>query len=93
MTATDTAFRRNKASADGGAIYQDNPFGTGTLFITGGRITGNSAGGGGIYNYGSTNDKTGPPRRQESHISPSTTVGNNQPDNCAPLGSIPTCTG
>ena len=76
-TVTDTAFRRNKASADGGAIYQDNLFGSGILSITGGRISGNSAGGdgGGIYNYGSANYKIGPPPAKV-YISPSTTVRN-----------------
>jgi predicted outer membrane repeat protein len=94
VTATDTTFRRNKASADGGAIYQINTFGSGILSIKGGRVTGNSAGGdgGGIYNYGSANYKVGPPPA-EVYISPSTTVRNNQPDNCAPLGSIPSCAG
>jgi predicted outer membrane repeat protein len=86
-TVTDTTFRRNKASADGGAIYQENLFGVGTLHITGGRITGNTAGGdgGGIYN-------AGPPGGKAS-VSPSTTVRNNLPDNCAPLGSVGGCTG
>ena len=86
-TVTDTAFRRNKASADGGAIYQVNLFGDGTLGINGGRITGNTAGGdgGGIYNAG--------PHAGTASISPSTTVRDNQPDNCAPLGSVAGCTG
>ena len=84
---TDTTFAGNKASEDGGAIYQTNPFGSGTLSITGGRITGNSASGdgGGIYN-------AGPPAGRAS-VSQSTTVSNNKPDNCAPLGSVLGCTG
>jgi predicted outer membrane repeat protein len=86
-TVTDTTFAGNKASEDGGAIYQTNPFGSGTLSITGGRITGNSASGdgGGIYN-------AGPPAGRAS-VSQSTTVSNNKPGNCAPLGSVVGCTG
>jgi predicted outer membrane repeat protein len=87
-TATDTAFRRNKASTNGGAIYQDNYFGDGTLSIVGGRIAGNTAGGdgGGVYN-------ATPHVGSVASISPSTTVRNNQPDNCAPTGSVGGCTG
>ncbi len=87
VSVTDTAFRWNEASADGGAIYQENLFGNGRLGITGGRITGNTAGGdgGGIYNGGRDATETG--------ISASTVVRNNQPDNCAPAGSVGGCTG
>jgi predicted outer membrane repeat protein len=87
LTATGTAFRNNKAKKDGGAIYKYDVFGSGTLSITGGRITGNTAGGdgGGIYNSG--------PHPGGADVSPSTAVRNNQPDNCAPLGSVANCTG
>jgi predicted outer membrane repeat protein len=86
LTVTNTTFRRNKASADGGAIYDFVPVGRPTQAIAGGRITGNSAGGdgGGIY-------YSGPPGGIS--VAPSTTVRNNQPDNCAPLGSVEGCTG
>ncbi len=90
MGVSDTVFRGNKASADGGAIYQENLFGNGTLGISGGRITGNTAGGdgGGIYNAGPINPAGG-----SADVSPTTTVRNNQPDNCAPAGTVGGCTG
>jgi hypothetical protein len=90
MRVTDTVFRNNKASADGGAIYEDNLFGNGGLGILGGRITGNTAGGdgGGIYNAGPVNHAGG-----FADVSPTTTIRNNQPDNCGPAGSVEGCTG
>ena len=60
-----------------GPSMKITPLGTGTLSITGGRITGNTASGdgGGIYNA------------DGAHIElPQTTIKNNQPDNCAPQG-------
>ena len=78
----------NTASEDGGGIF--NNFGTVTL--TGGsHITGNTASlntavlgpdGGGIFNFLGTVTLTG-----GSHIT------GNKPDNCAPPGSVPGCSG
>jgi predicted outer membrane repeat protein len=87
MSVTRTAFRNNKASTYGGAVYQQNLFGNEGVGIGGGRITGNSADGdgGGVYNAG--------PGTGGAGVSPSTVVRNNQPDNCAPAGSVGHCTG
>jgi hypothetical protein len=68
----------------GGGIYNDGGAGTGTLSLTHSALTRNSASGGpgsggGIYNDGGAVTLT------------HSTVRNNDPDNCAPPGSVPSC--
>ncbi len=87
-TMTGSTFNQNKAATDGGAIYQEfAPFnqgqGTPSLPVTRSAIVGNSAGvaGGGIVS------------KDGSLTLTRTIVTGNHPGNCAPLNSIPGCTG
>lgn len=82
-----STFTADTAMAEGGAFYVSPPFSGGPwgLSLTGGMIRGNRAGtdGGAIYNdSGSTGSVT---------LS-GTALERNHPDNCAPAGSVPSCT-
>ncbi|NJQ02460.1 hypothetical protein [Streptomyces zingiberis] len=80
LRTTSTAFSGNLAGDQGGGI---GVFGTAQARLLGSLVTGNTAtSGGGIYEEpGSLVQLT------------STPVTGNTPDNCAPAGSVPGCTG
>jgi hypothetical protein len=82
LDLTDVAISGNHARAYGAGIYNESYFDA-----VGTQITGNDAvsGGGGIYNV-EDEDFTTPTLMNSS-------VVDNKPDNCEPLGSIPGCTG
>jgi predicted outer membrane repeat protein len=80
LDLTDVTISGNHASAYGGGIYNEAEFDAVST-----QITRNSAvsGGGGVYN---TDDSVG--------FTPTLTnssVVDNQPDNCEPIGSVPGC--
>jgi predicted outer membrane repeat protein len=82
-----STFTADTATREGGAFYVSPPFSGGTwgLRVTGGSIQGSRAGtdGGAIYNAsGSTSSVT----------LTGTALARNHPDNCAPAGSVPSCT-
>jgi predicted outer membrane repeat protein len=78
LTITDTKAESNRASDDGGALYNDT---AATAHLDHSEIAFNlagTAGGGGIYNLGTA-------------TLTSTAVFSNHPDNCAPAASVPGC--
>jgi predicted outer membrane repeat protein len=82
LELTDVAISGNYATAYGGGIYNTSEFAAVST-----QITRNSAvsGGGGVYNV-----------EDEDYFTPTLTnssVVDNKPDNCEPLGSIPGCSG
>jgi hypothetical protein len=83
-TLADSIFRQNRASSDGGAIYEDQPLPSHLSVGAPSSITDNFAAGdgGGIYHAGSAIISVRP-----------STVENNHPDNCAPENSVAGCTG
>jgi hypothetical protein len=81
LDLTDVAISDNHARAYGAGIYNESYFDA-----VGTQITGNDAvSGGGIYDV-EDEDFTTPTLTSSS-------VVDNKPDNCEPLGSIPGCTG
>jgi predicted outer membrane repeat protein len=85
MGLNDVIISGNHATAYGGAIYNQSYFTTVTTQITR-NVAG--SGGGGIYDNGAAS-----PADFETPLLMTTSVLDNTPDNCEPLGSIPGCTG
>jgi predicted outer membrane repeat protein len=83
LEMTDVTISRNRATAYGAGIYNASFFGAANSFITGNVAV---SGGGGIYNDVDNENFSTPTLT-------STSVLNNKPDNCDPLGSVPGCTG
>lgn len=84
LTTMQTGIRDNIVSAPGGTVAQGGGLynATGSTTLTGSTVTHNTAGdGGGIYEASGT-------------VTLDTTVVEfNEPNNCAPPGSVPGCTG
>lgn len=80
MTLASCTLRDNRARV-GGGLYND----TGTSTLNGRVVAGNTAtdpaGGGAIYELSGSVNLVGTP------------VRNNAPNNCAPAGSVPFCSG
>jgi hypothetical protein len=86
VTLNDTSsIEANTTSGSGGGVYN---FAGGTVTLNNSSsITANTAGpdgGGGIYNG---------PEAGPVTLNDSSTISDNSPDNCAPAGSVPGCTG
>ncbi len=80
MDLEDVTILGNHARVDGGAIYNESFFTTETTQIIG---NGAGSGGGGVYDTGGF----------ATPVLTNSSVRDNNPDNCEPLGSIPGCTG
>jgi hypothetical protein len=86
LTLIGCTVRENDANLDGGGIYNENG---GTVILDGTTVTRNRANllggastGGGIFNVGGT-----------VTLQNGSSVTDNTPDNCAPPGSVPGCSG
>jgi hypothetical protein len=88
LTLNKSKVDDNTAGGDGGGIANGVPLGGpnpvlgGPVTLNHSQVTGNTATqGGGIFNFGGTVKLSATP------------VTNNTPNNCAPPGTVPGCTG